>query len=296
MLSFRFGVPLALLVLLSGCLPNLNTLERPQFRYQPEGSGLLRLDPPGVGPAQAVFRLNLMVDNPNAFALHLAGLEGRLFLNGRPTAESRFAADLRLPAQASAALPLEVSVPLSEGAEVLGDLATFLAGEPLQLRLEAAPVLAFGQLEQPLPSLTLLSSTLRQPLALAPPELRLDAAASGFREVSFQGAVYELVLDVRNPNALGFVLGASGLELELAGQVLASLETVRANLAAFERRSLSLRFEVPAPALAALADDLPPGAGGDPLALRLRGGLRLELPGMFARSFEPGVLLSGVLD
>ncbi len=286
---------LALLALLAGCLPNLNTLQPPRFTFMPEGSGLLRLDPPGVGEAQAVFRFNLNVQNPNAFGLHLAGLDGQFFLNGRRVAESSFAGEVNLPAGVSSPLALEVRAPLSEGLPLLADLALLLAGRPTEYRVEARPILAFGGLEQPLPSFTIVAGRLEQPLALLAPSLTLDAEASGLREASLSRAVYEVVLRASNPGPLGFVLEASSLELSVAGQRLASLGGVRAELPAFSESRIAVPFELSPAALGVLAGGVIEGVRGDS-PISVEGALRLELPGITRLVLEPGVLVNGVLD
>ena len=52
-------------LVLSACLPGaVPLLETPTFRLISAGSGLVRLDPPGVGSGAAVFRFNLEADIP----------------------------------------------------------------------------------------------------------------------------------------------------------------------------------------------------------------------------------------
>lgn len=291
----RLLLALAALALLAGCLPNLNTLDAPRFRYQPEGSGLVRLDPPGVGEAQALFRFNLEVSNPNDFGLRLGGFEGRLFLNGQAVAGARLSGSANVPAGASAPLALEVRVPLAAGAPLLSEFSALLAGRPTSVRVEAAPVLTFGQLEQALPPSRLFAATLEQPLALLAPRLTLDARASGPRERSAERAVYRVVLQAENASPLGYVLTAPGLELELAGQRLASAGEVRLALPAFTQRRLTVDFELPPSALSALARGAVAGVRAGQLGASVRGGLRLELPGVAALEVAPGVLAQGAL-
>lgn len=290
----RLLLALVALAGLTGCLPNLNALAAPRFRYQSEGSGLVRLDPPGVGEAQARFRFNFEVANPNDFGLRLAGFEGTFFLNGRAV-PGRLSGSASVPAEGSSQLALEVRVPLTAGSPLLSEFSALLAGRPTRVRVEAAPVLAFGQLEQALPPARLFAAALEQPLVLAAPRLTLDARASGPREVSAERAVYRVVLLAENAGSLGYVLTAPGLELELAGERLASAGEVRLALPAFTQRRLTVDFELAPGALAALARGAVTGVRASALGASVRGGLRLELAGIAALEVAPGVLTQGVL-
>ena len=49
-------------LVLGGCVPGVSIIAPPEFRLLAEGSGLARLEAPGVGGGAAVFELNIEVD------------------------------------------------------------------------------------------------------------------------------------------------------------------------------------------------------------------------------------------
>lgn len=84
--NFSIYLTFLLLSLLTACVPNINSVEPPTFRPFPESLTLLRLDPPGVGSGDATFRLELEVDNSNAFALSLSQINASPLFLSKPTA------------------------------------------------------------------------------------------------------------------------------------------------------------------------------------------------------------------
>ena len=82
---------LLLVFLLNACAPSAgNFVKAPKFKLLAENSGLVRLNPPGVGTPSATFLFNLEVQNPNSFRLSLAGLDFDLFVNGKRSVRGQF--------------------------------------------------------------------------------------------------------------------------------------------------------------------------------------------------------------
>lgn len=287
------GLMIGLLMLLSGCAPGAGQLiASPQFRLIREGSGLQRLDPPGVGPAQAVFRFNLEVTNPNPIGLRLAGLEFDLYVNDRRSVRSQFTDGLTLTAQGSSRLTLDVTVPVREGLELMADLIRLIAGEPTGYRLEGTVTVDILGAAQPLPRATLVAGTLTQPLRLVAPEIRFEPGRSGLREVGINRAVIDIGLDIDNPGILGYVLRAPDLTLNLGGASIAQGELVSEPIPALGRAPLTVRFEANPARIATQLATL--GAGGS-LQVSVSGGLELEVPGITSERFSVAALASGVL-
>ncbi len=127
---------LVLLVLLAACVPGLGqVIEAPTFRVAPEGVVLLSFEPPLIGSGEAVFRVPLVVSNPNALALKLAGLDFDFYVAERRALSSNFPAGLSLAAWGSSPLTLDIRIPLLQGVELLNDIAAIIAGTPTSYRL-----------------------------------------------------------------------------------------------------------------------------------------------------------------
>ena len=286
---------LSLCATLLGCLPDLRSLEPPRLDYLPAASGLLRLDPPGVGAGEAVFALAFEVYNPNPYRLRLERLEAEVLIgevSPAPAARSALTGGALVGALGRERLALELRLPLLPDSPVLSELNALLSGEALDLRLEGFPVLAFGQLEQALSPRTLLATRLRGPFLPEPPRLALEPG-SGLREASAESAVYELVLRAENPGPIGYRWRAEALELRLAGEPVAALPSFAADLPAGSSALLRIPFELPRAALATL-EPAAPGQNG--LSLSLLGGVDLELPGLRVLELPVGVLVSGRLE
>jgi hypothetical protein len=290
-LAWLFSL-LLLLALLGACAPATGFVAAPSFRFVPEGSGLVRLEPPGVGAGAAVFRVNLEATNPNAFGVTLAGLDFELALNGRRAAASRFVGGVSLAPQGSSPLALEVAVPLVEGVALLGDLARLIAGESTRYTLTGAVTLEVLGVRQRLPSATLAAGEVRQPLALLAPEVRLVPERSGLREFTPKRAVIEVGLELHNPGPLGYLFRAPDLALYLSDIRLGQAGLVREPVRPFARTPVALRFEFNPLSLGAAAAQL---AAGSPLNVGVQGEFALELPGIAAQTFPARELARGVL-
>jgi len=279
---------------LSACVPGAGPLlETPTFRLISAGSGLVRLDPPGVGSGAAVFRFNLEVVNPNPFGLTLDRIDFDLAVNGQRAASSSFVGGLALAPRGSNPLTLEVAVPLAAGLGLLGDLVRLIAGEPTTYALQGTVVVDLLGVRQRLPTATLASGTISQPLALAAPRVALSLERSGLREVSLTRAVVELAFTLENPGPLGYLFRAPELTLELGGAAIGVGRAVTEPVAAFSTTPVLLRLEFnPLGFGAALPARL---AAGGPLNVGLRGWFVLELPGVTSRVFPAQLLADRVL-
>ncbi|HEX7022041.1 MAG TPA: LEA type 2 family protein [Trueperaceae bacterium] len=285
-----------LLLALSACAPGANLIQSPTFRFVPEGSGLVRLEPLGIGSGQAVFRINLEVTNPNPVGLQLAGLDFDLALGGHRIASSRFDGGLSLAAQGTSKLSLEVAVPLAHSLQLSQDLTRLVAGEPTQYTLTGTVTVDIFGMHQQLPTAVLASGTIRQPLRLVAPHIRFLPDASGVRELGFNRAVVEVALEVENPSPLGYVFRAPSLALSLGGVRVARADTVSAPIAPVSSQQLALRFEFrPAALGTALYGQLAALSVGGSLSLTVAGDFALEIPGITSRSFPASQLVSGVL-
>ncbi|MDZ7703136.1 MAG: LEA type 2 family protein [Trueperaceae bacterium] len=185
------GASLGLIVLLlSGCIPGVGSLiEAPRFSLAPNGAQLVRLNPPGVGPAAALFRFDVNVENPNSFGLELAGLDFDFFVEGNQVARSQFREGVQLAANGRSQLTLDVSVPLREGIRLLVDLGELIVGQPTDYRLDGTvSVRALGSVQR-LPELTIVSGTLTQPIRLGAPNVQLVGARTGVREINTRRVV-----------------------------------------------------------------------------------------------------------
>lgn len=277
--------------LLAACAPAAALFAPPTVTLR-EGARLERLEPPGVGGGAAVFVLPLELANPNAFGLRLAGLDGGLFVDGTRAADARFRGGLVLPARGSAPLTLEVRVPLGDVPALLAELAGLAVGEPTRLRLDGTLALDVLGRSQTLPTVTLVDTTVQQPLRLEPPAVRIDPDASSLR---LEGLTLRATvgLELANPLPVGYLLRSPELTLTLAGRPVARAEVPPTPVEAFGEGRLRLAFDVPASELGAALLARLQGGGGVELALG--GELALEVPGVLGSRVRVAELARGVL-
>lgn len=293
LLNPRLLALLTLALLLTACVPGATSLvQAPQFRLLTQDSGLVRLNPPGVGSPSATFLLNLEVKNPNAFGLSLEGLDFDLFVNDKRSVRGSFTEGFTLAANGSTRLPLEVDVPLERGISLLADLAGLIVGEPTRYRLDGTVALEILGTRQQLPSATLVSGTLVQPIRLAAPEVRFVSEGSGLRDVGLTRATVEVQLELANPTPLGYVFRAPELDMRLGGTRVGVGRAVTQALPAGGNAPLSLQIDVNPIALASQLANLQAGRG---LEFSLLGGFTLGLPGILDRDFAVQNLVSGLL-
>jgi LEA14-like dessication related protein len=286
---------LGLSVLLSGCIPGASRLiSTPTFRIV--DAALVQLNPPGIGDGAATFRLNLEVTNPNAFGLTLAGLEGNFFINDRQAAATQFRGGVSIAAQGTSPLTLDVRVPLVSGLALLGDLAGLIAGSPTRYRVDGVLTIDVLGTQQRLPSVTLVSGTLTQPVSLAAPTIRFNQQASGLRELTPLRATFEIVLDISNPLIVGYQFEAPSLSLSAGGAALAGTSVISQAVPARGDAQVALRFQVNTAAVGfALLNQIQALAQGGSLNVTVDGAFTLELPGITSQRFSAQQLASGLL-
>lgn len=270
-----------LVLFLASCVPGTSVVSPPSFSLVSDASGLVRLEPPGVGTGAAVIRLELEAHNPNPFGLQLAGVDGDLFLADQRVAASRFARGVSLPPGGTARLALDVEAPLAEAPHLLGQMARLVAGEAVPYRLDGTVAVdAFGTTQR-FPSVTVARGELRPP-DLRAPEVRFDAGAS---EVRLEGltAHVEIGLVIDNPSPLGFYARGPEFELRLDGRTIGRASLQETPVQALGPTTASLRLEAGIAQLgAALLTRLQ--GGGTELQVALAGDVVFEIPGVATTS------------
>ncbi len=288
--------PLLLLValLLAACAPGARMLSAPTFRLDPNGSGFLRIDPPGVGDGSAVFRLVLVAENPNPFALRLASVDGDLFMQEVRVARAQFRGDLELPPQGSSRLVMDVGVPLTAAPALLESLANVLGGGELRYRVEAGVGVDVLGTVQRFPRFTLVEGGLSTGLTLVAP--RLAVASSALRIESVSSVAVDLELSVTNPGPIGYMLSSPQLVLKVGGQdaALAELQSLPVPANGMGTTTVTFRFD-PLRLGAALAEQVRAATVGSGLAVTLRGGWDLDAAGIASLSLRPTDLLDAVV-
>ena len=282
---------LALLLLLSACAPGVTSVvSPPTFRVLE--SRLVRLEPAGVGSGNALIQIRLEARNPNPVPLQLAGLDGDFYLGGERVAATSFRDGIALPANGEARLDLEVRVPVEGAAQVLGQFARLVAGDPVNYRLDATVSVDIFGAPQSFPTLTVARGELQVPGGLRPPTVSFEPAATS---VSFSGltATVDVGLVIDNPLPLGYFVRGPQVILELDGRPVGRASIPRTPVPANGTSPAALRFEVGlANAGAAILGRLQTGGSG--LRLSLDGALEIEIPGVAStRSALDGV--SGIL-
>jgi LEA14-like dessication related protein len=288
------SVLLLLVVLLAGCVPGAQLFAPPTFSLVVGDSGVVRLDPPGIGSGDVTLRLALDVHNPNPIGVRLAGVDGTLFLNGRRVADTAARNGIDLPASGRGRLTLDTTIPLTGATALIADLASMVSGAPTELRLDAAvAVNVFGALQR-LPAATLVRTTIEAPILIAAPVVSLDLARSGLRDVGPTGATVVLALTIDNPNPIGFGIAAPALELSFDGRQVAIAELAATPVPALSATSteltVSVRFAELGPVLAARVGLV--AAGAATLDVALVGPLLLEAPGIATVPLPPLPLVS----
>lgn len=289
----RLALAALVAALLSACAPGAQPFSAPGFTLVADGSGLLRLDPPGIGSGEATFRFVLAAENPNPFPLRLAGIDGSFRLAGRHPTDVRSAAPLDLPARGRGRLVLDVTLPVVTAPALLADLAGLVRGDPTDYALDGAVTVDLLGGRQRLPSATLVRGTWATPVRMESPRFRLDTEASGLRLFAPDRAVIDLAVDIENPNPLGFALSAPALDLIVAGGRTAAIALAPTPLPALGSSRAVLRIELDLDEIGRFAATriglAASGAAG--LDLEVTGPLLLEVPGIASFGFEAATLV-----
>jgi len=290
---FSLTAAVAALVLAS-CAPGARMLSAPTFTLDARGSGFVRIDPPGVGDGSALFRVALVAENPNPFALRLAALDGDLFLQDVRAAAVSFRGGLELQSQGSSRLVVDVRVPLTAAPALLESLANVLGAGQVRYRVESSVAVEVLGTTQRFPRFTLVEGRLDTGLALVAPSVALGATS--LRVEGLNSVVVDMELNVTNPGPLGYLLSSPQVVLQVGGQdaATARLEPVPlpANGSAVAR--LSFRFD-PLRLGPALAEQVRAATLGSGLAVTLRGGWGLDAAGIASLELRPTDLLDAVV-
>ncbi|MEX2536738.1 MAG: LEA type 2 family protein [Trueperaceae bacterium] len=271
------------LLLLGACAPAITSVvSPPTFRVVESQTALLSLEPQGVGLGNALIHLELEARNPNPFPIHLAGLDGDLYLGGQRVAGSTFREGVSLPAGGTSQLGLDISVPVAGTPQVLGQFTSLVVGEAVEFRLDATVTVDLLGTPQRFPTLTIAQGNLQAPGGLRPPEIRYDASAT---RVSLSGltAQIDVGLLIDNPLPLGYFVRGPQVTLQLDGRTVSRVSVPRTAVPARGTSTAALRFEVGiADAGAALLSRLQTGGRG--VQFSLSGALEVEIPGVASTS------------
>ncbi len=294
---------LCLLLTLAGCAPRASgdatsgrvpDLLPPALSLGAGAALVTSFDPPGAG-ARVLVSAPVTISNPNSFPLHLRSLDFSYTLGDSPEmAHGASVSDtFTLMPGGSREVELQLERSLVGDSELLQAVAASFSGADLEFGISlrsgyssarhswlssrdyrlAGSARAGGGVE--LPVLTLLS-----------PETSVYDVPSGY-------PVVKVVLQVENPGAVGYLLHAKDLVLELDGQPVAELDLRPSPVAAFSTGQLALTFTpsaelLPLEARTALSDAL----AGDPTELAVRGQLALDVLGLGTFDMPAGLQLT----
>jgi hypothetical protein len=287
---------------LVACLPGTEPiLAAPTFRLVPDGSRIVRLDPPGAfSEGGMLVRVALRATNPNPIGVRLAELEGDLWLGGVAAAGLRFVGGLELPPRGAADVVVEVAVPLGRLDALVGPLTDAVAGRPLTYRVDAVVGLDVLGVPTRFPAMTIARGEVRQAdLVPAAPRVSFDPATTGVKEARFDRITLSIGLIVDNPGPLGFVLRAPDARLRLGDREVASVGVPAVRVAARSSATWAQEVVVSPVALGvALATQLQAVAAGGAAAIDIAilGIWELDL-GVLGRWNAPsGLLAFGRVD
>ena len=281
-------------IVLTACAPGARMLSAPTFRLDPSGSGFVRIDPPGVGDGSTLFRLVLVAENPNPFALRLAALDGDLYLQEVRAAQAQFRGGLELPANGSSRLVMDTRVPLAAAPALLESLANVLGAGSVRYRVDAAVAIDVLGTTQRFPRFTVVEGQLDTGLALVAPQVAVGAAALRIEGIS--SVAVEVELTVTNPGQVGYLLDSPQLVLKVGGQdaAIAEMEPLPVPANGSGTTHLTFRFD-PLRLGPALAEQVRSAAAGSGLAVTLRGGWDLEAAGIAGLTLQPTDLVQTVV-
>lgn len=287
----------ALIGTLAACAPSSSVVSPPTFTFVPAGSGLVRIDPPGVGQGAAVFRVNLMVENPNPVGVRLASLSGDLVLQGVRAASASFTGGLDVGAKKTVPLALDVSIPLVGVPRLLPVLASMVAGAATEVAVDAEVGLSVFGAVQRFPRFTIVRSTVTAPLSMLAPKLSFDAGSASVNVVSLSKVELSIGGTLTNPAAIGYLASVPALALRLDGKAAAQGSLASVSVPAGSSVPVTLTFAFDPMRLgAAMAGRLQTLAGGSgTVAFGLEGGWKLEAPGIGTAELPVGELLAGLL-
>jgi len=289
------AVAIAVSAVLGACAPGARMLSAPTFAIDQAGTGFVRIDPPGVGDGSALFRVALLVTNPNPFGLKLAALDGDLFFNDTRAAALSFRGGLDVPATGTAPLLLDVRVPLGAAPALLEAIASLVGGSSVRYRLDSAVAVDLLGTVQSFPRFTLASGALSNPLVLSAPRLALINSSLRFESVS--SVALTLELSVTNPGIVGYRVSSPAVVLRVGGADAgtASLGATDVPALGSGTTTLTFRFDPLTLGPAVSAQVQAASAGVGTVSFALIGGWTLEAPGLAGLTLEPANLLQDAL-
>lgn len=260
MKRFSEWVFFGLALILGACIPQAVRPQAPQVE-------LLQFNLVSIDPfsGRGEFEVRLRLTNTNSFTLPLldstvtAELGGSQFRLTLPA--------LEIPSGASRETQTRLVVPIAEGTRAL---ASLVSGQNTRLRLLGELRVQLGPTVVPMGPVTLVDRDVRIQLAFQLPTIRIA-------EIRLDGLAIRLVLEVENPNPIGFTLEGP-LRILIGGRSVAE-SVFNLGLAPGGRSRNELRL-----ALSGL-----PGAGGVSVDL----GLNARIPGILDRPVTQ--VLQGIL-
>lgn len=254
------GMLLGMALLLGACVPQVVKPQAPQVE-------LLQFNLVSIDPfsGRGEFDLRLRLTNSNSFTLPL--LESTLTAELGGTQFRLTLPALEIPSGASREAQTRLVVPIVEGSRAL---ASLLGGQSTRFRLMGELRAQLGPAVVPIGPVTLVDRDVRIQFAFQLPVIRIA-------EIRLDGLAVRLLLEVENPNPIGFTLEGP-LRLLIGGRSVAE-SAFSLGLAPNGRSRGELRL-----GLSGL-----PGAGGVSVDL----GLTARIPGILDRPVVQ--VLQGVL-
>lgn len=287
----RAVLTLAVAWLLGGCavVAPERVVGNLEFELVAEGSGLRRLDLPGIGEGSpaATVRVRTRVSNPNPVAVRIAGLDFDLYVNGNRAGSGSFTGGVELPPRGQTVLDLEVTIGLEGAGRLVADLAEAARGQRTTYRLAGTVSLAADRLGNPrFGPLTIVSGTVSSPLTVVFPTFRLEPDGSGITELKLPDPVsghpglvrVRFLVLVENPGALGYNLTGTSLHLAVAGVDVARAGfPPGAGVRSYSTSILEVVFEFPLRNLGlGVTGVFWSAARGEPVLSVVRGSLTLD--------------------
>ncbi|PZA07384.1 MULTISPECIES: LEA type 2 family protein [unclassified Meiothermus] len=221
----RFALLLSL-AFLAGCFPQQVRPQPPQVELV--SFTLVSLDP-FTGFADLDVRLRLT--NPNGFTLPL--LDSTLSAELAGAGFSLTLPALELPSNTPRETQARLRVPIAQGVQAL---ASLVSGRPTRFRLQGELQARLGPVNVPIGPFTLVDRDVTVSFSFIPPALRLV-------EIRFEGGVFKLVLEVQNPNPIGFNLEGP-VRLLIGGRSVAEANAqIASRPGSASRGELSVRLQ-----------------------------------------------------
>jgi len=292
----RLFLFLSLSLLLSACIPGRAPLKaEPKvdiiplvFSLQTENTLIEKFDPPGAG-SNLEMRVEVMVKNPNSFAVNLRKIDYKIALANTDVETDVLEPNYYIRAYGELPLSFKVNTSVAGKSQLIKAIARAFTGANIDFKLTGAIV--FDSLTHEFKSSpdTLVSGQIAVRNEVLLPLMTVDTESTSVYLLRADAPVIKLGILAQNPGEVGYFIYGQEVNLNIDGEIMMTQDIALNALPANQTTRIELFFYPDMDYLSdSLKEKLNAALSGTPIPFSLTGDILIDVLGIDSYRAEDG--------